>query len=48
MPKFSDNLTMLFMDAVFLDRFERASRSGFKGVEYLFPYGWKKEQLAEK
>ena len=31
-----------------MDRFERASRSGFKGVEYLFPYEWKKEQLAEK
>jgi hydroxypyruvate isomerase len=48
MPKFSANLTMLFTDADFMDRFERASRSGFKGVEYLFPYEWKKEQLAEK
>ena len=48
MPRFSANLTMLFTDADFMDRFERAFASGFKGVEYLFPYGWKKEQLAEK
>lgn len=48
MPKFSANLTMLFTEVDFLDRFVRASQFGFKGVEYLFPYGWKKEQLAEK
>jgi hydroxypyruvate isomerase len=48
MPKFSANLTMLFTDADLLDRFERASQFGFKGIEYLFPYRWKKEQLAEK
>jgi len=48
MPKFSANLTMLFTDVEFMDRFERASRYGFKGVEYLFPYGWEKEQLAER
>lgn len=48
MPKFSANLTMLFTDVDFMDRFEKASQFGFKGVEYLFPYGWKKEQLSEK
>lgn len=48
MPKFSANLTVLFTDADLLDRFERASRFGFKGIEYLFPYRWKKEHLAEK
>jgi len=31
-----------------MDRFEKASQFGFKGVEYLFPYGWKNEQLSEK
>lgn len=31
MPKFSANLTMLFTDSDFMDRFERASQSGFKG-----------------
>ncbi|MDI7260184.1 MAG: hydroxypyruvate isomerase [Thermodesulfobacteriota bacterium] len=48
MLKFSVNLTMLFNEVDFLDRFERAARAGFKGVEYMAPYGWKKEQLAEK
>jgi hydroxypyruvate isomerase len=48
MPKFSANLTMLFNEVDFLDRFEKAAKAGFKGVEYLFPYAWKKEQLVEK
>ena len=48
MPKFSANLTMLFTEVDFLDRFERASRAGFKGVECQFPYQWEKEVLAEK
>ncbi|MBS3906978.1 MAG: hydroxypyruvate isomerase [Syntrophaceae bacterium] len=48
MPKFSANLTMLFNEADFIDRFERAARAGFKGVEYLFPYGWSKEELKEQ
>jgi hydroxypyruvate isomerase len=48
MPKFSVNLTMLFTDVDFMDRFEKASQFGFKGVEYLFPYGWKKEHLSKK
>src|SRR4030067_1317058 len=45
MPKFSANLTMLFNEVDFLDRFEWAAKTGFKVVEYLFPYAWKKEQL---
>jgi len=48
MPKFAANLTMLFNEQVFLDRFEAAADAGFKGVEYLFPYAFQKEQLAEK
>lgn len=48
MPKFSANLTMLFTDADFPDRFERAAKAGFKGVECQFPYQWKKEELVEK
>lgn len=48
MPKFCANLTMLFNEVDFLDRFEKAAKAGFKGVEYLFPYAWKKEQLADK
>ncbi|MDI5933448.1 hydroxypyruvate isomerase [Halomonas kalidii] len=38
MPKFAANLSMLFTEVDFLDRFEAAARAGFKGVEYLFPY----------
>ncbi len=48
MPKFSANLTMLFNEVDFLDRFERASRAGFEGVEYMFPYEWGKEELAQE
>ncbi len=48
MPKFSANLTWLFNEVNFLDRFERAAKAGFKGVEYLTPYQWKKEELAGK
>ena len=38
MPRFAANLTMLFNEAPFLDRFERAAQAGFKAVEFLFPY----------
>ena len=38
MPKFAANLTMLFTEVPFLDRFERAARAGFTAVEFLFPY----------
>ncbi|KON80790.1 hydroxypyruvate isomerase [Azoarcus sp. PA01] len=48
MIKFAANLTMLFNEVGFLDRFEAAASAGFKGVEYLFPYAFQKEQLAEK
>ena len=45
MPKFAANLTMLFTEAGFLDRFEAAARSGFDAVEYLFPYDYDKGVL---
>jgi hydroxypyruvate isomerase len=48
MPKFCANLTMLFNEHEFLERFDAAAAAGFKGVEYLFPYAYPKEQLAEK
>lgn len=48
MPRFSANLTILFNEVGFLDRFERAGKAGFKAVEYMFPYEWKKEELAER
>ena len=47
MPKFSANLSMLFGEVGFLDRFGRASNAGFKSVDSMFPYEWPKEQLAD-
>lgn len=46
MPRFSANLSMLFTEVDFLDRFEAAAGAGFKGVEYLFPYAYDKDLLA--
>ena len=38
MPTFAANLTMLFTEVPFLERFERAAEAGFEYVEFLFPY----------
>ena len=38
MPKFAANLTMLFNEVPFLDRFAAAADAGFHAVEFLFPY----------
>lgn len=38
MPRFAANLSMLFTEYPFLERFDRAAAVGFKGVEFLFPY----------
>ncbi|MFT3720784.1 hydroxypyruvate isomerase [Pseudorhodoferax sp.] len=38
MPKFAANLTMLFNEVPFLDRFALAARTGFEAVEFMFPY----------
>lgn len=48
MPKFCANLTMLFNEHDFLDRFDAAARAGFRGVEYLFPYPYAKGELVER
>ena len=48
MPKFAANLSMLFTELDFLDRFEAAAKAGFKGVEYLFPYDFDKQELADR
>lgn len=45
MPKFNANLTMLFNEVPFLDRFRVAAEAGFKGVEFLFPYAFDKSEL---
>jgi hydroxypyruvate isomerase len=48
MPKFASNLSFMFNEVDFLDRFEAASRAGFRGVEYLFPYAYEKAQILER
>src|SRR3546814_19923764 len=46
MPKFAANLSMLYGEHDFLDRFAAAAKDGFQGVEYLFPYAFEKGVLA--
>ena len=48
MPKFAANLSMLFNELDFLDRFKAAAQAGFKGIEYLFPYAFDPDALAEQ
>jgi hydroxypyruvate isomerase len=47
MYKFAANLSMLFNEVDFIERFELATKQGFKGVEYMSPYAYPKEQIAE-
>ena len=46
MPRFAANLSMLFTELPFLERFAAARAAGFTAVEYLFPYEHPKEELA--
>ncbi|PRH88457.1 hydroxypyruvate isomerase [Labrys okinawensis] len=46
MPRFAANLTMLFNEVPFMERFAAAARNGFAGVEYLFPYPFPAAELA--
>ena len=48
MPRFAANLSMLYPELEFLDRFEAAARDGFKAVEYLFPYAWEASEIAAR
>ncbi len=48
MPRFAANLSMLYNEHAFLDRFSAAARDGFKAVEYLFPYDFKAIELAQR
>ncbi len=45
---FAANLTMMFTEHAFLDRFEAAHEAGFAGVEYLFPYDWPADELSAR
>ena len=48
MPRFAANLTMLFTEVPFLDRFERAAKAGFEAVEFLFPYAWPADKIRQR
>ena len=48
MPKFAANLTMLFNEVPFMERFAAAKAAGFEAVEYLFPYAYDKNELAQQ
>ena len=48
MPRFAANLSMLYNEHPFLDRFAAAARDGFQAVEYLFPYAFQPPDLAQR
>ena len=48
MPRFAANLTLMFQEVPFLDRFEAAARAGFRAVEFLFPYAWPAHEIAQR
>jgi hydroxypyruvate isomerase len=48
MPRLAANLSTLFPEVPFLERFSAAARAGFRYVEYQFPYEWQAEELARR
>jgi hydroxypyruvate isomerase len=48
MPRFAANLTLLYQEHTFLDRFAAAAQDGFNGVEYLFPYAFSAQELQQR
>jgi hydroxypyruvate isomerase len=48
MPKFAANLSMMFTELPFLDRFAAARAAGFEGVEFLFPYEFPAAEIAKR
>ena len=48
MPRFAANLTMMFTEVPFLDRFERAAQAGFDAVEFLFPYAFEAQEIRRR
>ena len=45
MNKYAANLSMLFNEVEFLEKFTLAKENGFEGVEYLFPYDFDKDDI---
>jgi len=48
MPRFAANLSLMFTEVPFLDRFAQARGNDFDGVEFLFPYAFEAEQIAQR
>ena len=48
MPKFAANLSMMFTEYAFVDRFDAAAEVGFAAVEFLFPYNHPPASIAER
>lgn len=48
MPRFAANLTMMYREHAFLDRFGAAAADGFRAVEYLFPYEYAADELSAR
>ncbi len=48
MPRFAANLTMLFTEVPFLDRFDAAADAGFTAVEFLFPYAYPADEIGKR
>ena len=48
MPRFAANLSLLYTEFDFLDRFEAAAKDGFKAVEFLFPYAFDVREIAAR
>ena len=48
MPRFAANLTFLFNEVPFLERFSAARKAGFEGVEFLFPYEFPAAELRSR
>ena len=48
MPQFAANLSMLYNEHAFINRFEAAAKDGFKAVEYLFPYAFEADALKDQ
>jgi hydroxypyruvate isomerase len=48
MPRFAANLSLLYTEYEFLDRFAAAANDGFRAVEYLFPYAFEQRELAQR
>jgi hydroxypyruvate isomerase len=48
MPRLAANLSMMFPEHEFLDRFAAARKCGFEAVEFLFPYAFPKQEIAAR